>query len=96
MKFLRRWINNWLNTDDYDDFVHVSETPSIGYNTFETQGFNLRIWRADGGTIVESNYYSRKKDQGNNKLYIITDEKDLGQELAKIVTIEGLKHNEHY
>ena len=93
MKFLRRWVNNWLNKDDYDDtLVEVSS----GYhpNTFETQGFNLRILRAEGGTIVESYFYSRKKDNSNSRLYIITDERDLGQELAKIVTIEGLKHRE--
>ena len=94
MRFLRRWINNWLNKDDgYDDNL-VEVSPSY-HSNFDTQGFNLRIWRAEGGTIVESHFYSRKKDSSNSKLYIITDDRDLGQELAKIVTIEGLKNNEH-
>ncbi len=94
MRFLRRWINNWLNKDDYDEVVCVDDSPSLGYNNFETQGFSLRIWRADGGTIVESNFYNRLKDRGNSKLYIITDDKDIGQELGKIVVLEGLKHAE--
>jgi hypothetical protein len=41
--------------------------------------------------IIETNFYDRRKDQSNRSLHIITDDKDLGEEISKIITMESLK-----
>lgn len=56
------------------------------------KGFNFRVFKASGGTIVETFFYDRVRDNRNrNSLYVITEDKDLGQEIGKIITMESLK-----
>jgi hypothetical protein len=49
------------------------------------------VYKANGGTIVETSSYNIRKDQTNSGLYVILDTQDLGTEIGKIITIEGLK-----
>jgi hypothetical protein len=42
-------------------------------------------------TIVETSSYNIRKDHTNSRLYVILDTQDLGTEIDKIITIEGLK-----
>jgi hypothetical protein len=41
--------------------------------------------------VVETRTYDRVKDRNNNQLHIITDDKDLGKELGRIITLEVLR-----
>jgi hypothetical protein len=52
---------------------------------------NFTVYRANGGHVVETRQYDRKRDENNNSLHIITDDKDLGEEIGKIITFERLK-----
>lgn len=54
------------------------------------------LYRANGGYVVETNMRNRNDrntigESSTTKLHIITDAKDLGEELAKIVTLENLR-----
>lgn len=52
-------------------------------------GLNIRIVPASGGSIIsirKDNTYS-----SHNDLYIINEDKDLGAELGKIITLHYLK-----
>jgi hypothetical protein len=49
------------------------------------------IVEANGGTIVETSSYNIRKDHTNSGLYVILDTQDLGTEIGKIITIEGLR-----
>jgi hypothetical protein len=42
-------------------------------------------------TIVETLNYNVQKDHTNSGLYVILDTQNLGTEIGKIITIEGLK-----
>ncbi len=57
----------------------------------ESRGFNLKVVKANGGTIVEVSRYEISKDRNGCGVYVITDDKDLGDEIGKIITMEGLK-----
>jgi len=37
------------------------------------------------------NYYDKRTEQFYNRLYIVTDDKEFGKELDKIITMEGLQ-----
>jgi hypothetical protein len=49
------------------------------------------LYNATGGTVVELRSYDESKDRNHNVLYVISSDKDLGQELGHIVTMEALK-----
>lgn len=87
---IKQRIGHWLlrSNDEYaDQVVSVDEsTPS-----FDSQGFRIQVWKASGGTIIETRKYDRHRDENKGGMYIITDDKDLGEELGKIITMEGLK-----
>jgi hypothetical protein len=56
-----------------------------------SQSTNFSLYNANGGTVVELRSYNENTDRNHNVLYIIPSDKDLGQELGHIVTMEALK-----
>ena len=83
---LRKWLMD--DSDEYGAGVIAidSEGPNI-----QSQGFRLNIYGAAGGTIIETTKYDRQKDDHRHSLHVVTDDKDLGEELAKIITMESLR-----
>ena len=83
---LRKWLMD--DSDEYgDNIISVdSEGPNI-----QSQGFRLNVYSASGGTIVETTKYDSKKDEHRHSLHVVTDNKELGEELAKIITMESLR-----
>ena len=83
---LRKWLMD--DSDEYgDNIISVdSEGPNI-----QSQGFRLNIYSASGGTIIETTKYDSKKDEHRHSLHVVTDDKELGEELAKIITMESLR-----
>ena len=83
-------FRNWLMNDDeleYGNAIAVdSEGPDI-----QSQGFRLNVYSASGGTIIETTKYDRQKDNHKHSLHVVTDDKELGEELAKIITMESLR-----
>ena len=56
-----------------------------------SQSTNFALYNANGGTVVELRSYNESTDRNNTVLYVISSDKDLGQELGHIVTMEALK-----
>jgi hypothetical protein len=83
---LRKWLMD--DSDEYgNDIISVdSEGPNI-----QSQGFRLNVYSASGGTIVETTKYDRQKDEHRHSLHVVTDDKELGEELSKIITMESLR-----
>jgi hypothetical protein len=82
-------LRNWLLNDE-NEFSHSIAIDDCAPN-FQSQGFRLNIYGASGGTIIETTKYDRKSDENRNSLHIVTDDKDLGEELGKIITMEQLR-----
>ena len=86
---IRERIRNWLLKDNDDaELVYAEdcEGPDLDSNSFR-----LKIYGASGGTIIETTKYDQKKDENRHSLHVVTEDKDLGQELAKIITMEQLR-----
>lgn len=94
MKFLFNWLytklleSREINTDSIG---HQPSSRLVSSHQLESTGLELVIYRASGGHIVECRIYDRKTDRNDNKLHIITDDKDLGEELGRIITYENLR-----
>lgn len=91
MKWLKKKIKNWVFSDeeyamDSSLSIKVPEPRQV-----ESHGFTLRVYKASGGTVIESSMYDSIKDRHRNGLYVVTDDKDLGEEIGKIITMENLK-----
>ena len=84
---IRERIRNWL-LKDVDDPVYAEDCEGVDLHS---QGFRLQVYGASGGTIVETTKYDQKKDENRHSLYVVTEDKDLGEELAKIITMEQLR-----
>jgi hypothetical protein len=87
MRWLKKQLRNWINNDS-DVLVTLDDYP---IDRVDAHGFRLKVYKANGGTIVETSSYNIRKDHTNSGLYVILDTQDLGTEIGKIITIEGLK-----
>jgi hypothetical protein len=87
---LKQRIRNWLmkENDDAEECYAVEDSNGVDLSS---NSFRLNIYGASGGTIIETTKYDRKTDENRHSLHIVTEDKDLGQELAKIITMEQLR-----
>jgi hypothetical protein len=87
---LKQKIRNWLMNDQEDDYsVSIGIEDSIP--SIDSNGFKLQVYKANGGIVVETRNYDHRKDENRNSLYVITEDKDLGAEIGKIITMENLR-----
>jgi len=85
----RNWLRDWLVRFDQDSpepAQLVSRDESI-----DTDPMHLKIYRANGGTVIETRKYDRLKDRSHNQLHVITHDQDLGESIGKIITMESLR-----
>lgn len=90
MRKIRRWFRNWLDNDMISEAIPVGNHHKQ-FTSSENHGFQLKVISAKGGTVVETERLDRKHDRFERATYVVTDDKDLGAELAKIITMEQLK-----
>jgi hypothetical protein len=97
MNWLKRRLRNWINSDDEPNQVmkmssaHRGLAISSDNEILSTEPLRLSIYRANGGTVVETRTYDRQKDRSQNQLHIIGHDSDLGHSLSKIITMESLR-----
>lgn len=56
----------------------------------DSNGLSLTVFSATGGKIVKVHSYDKRLDRINSSLHIVTEQEDLGEELAQIITRENL------
>lgn len=81
---LRERLGNWLlNKPEEDDYSNM--------DSLNSNGMRFQLYNANGGYVIETRVYDETHDRNRNKLYVITEDKDLGEELGKIITMESLR-----
>lgn len=92
-----KWVNKWLYKKLKKAWSEEQDVPQPATLSVErsskidSNGMNFTVYRANGGHIIEYRQYDRHKDRSDIKLHIITDDKDIGEELGKIITFESLR-----
>ncbi len=85
---LKQRIRNWLmNDDDEPDYISTA----VEANSIDSNGMRFNLYKASGGFVIETRLYDERNDRNINKLHVITEDKDLGEELGKIITMESLR-----
>jgi hypothetical protein len=54
-------------------------------------GIRFEVYRANGGTVVETRRQDRRSGDSIYELHVISGEQDIGAEIGKIITMEALK-----
>jgi len=90
MGFLTRWFNRKIHNALSEGRI-ISETTAPNSSRLNSNGMNFSVHKANGGFIIEYHYYDRHRDRNENKLHIVTEDKDLGEELGKIISFETLR-----
>jgi hypothetical protein len=93
-KFMMQWFYNWLDrkiSNSRQNQLSVEKDVVVSTRTIDSSGMNFTVYRANGGHIIETRKYDRKRDSNDHSLHIITDDKDLGEEIGKIITFENLR-----
>jgi hypothetical protein len=88
-KRMIRGLITWSMSDRHQEDIQISdcaEEPRIS-----ATGIKFEVYRANGGTIVETRRYNRKNDENVYELHVITDTQDVGQAIGQIITMEALK-----
>ena len=90
MNWLKRKLRNWLAEDEQimsGKLIPVRESDSVEGDPV----LNFKVYSAIGGKVVEFRHYDRQKDRNFTQTYIITNDQDFGERIAKIATMEALK-----
>jgi hypothetical protein len=88
---LRDWLLDSGEEKMREDIYEVTRSQGISQSLDSDRGINFKVFKASGGTIIETSFYDRQKDRHNQSLHVITDDLDIGKEIGKIITMETMK-----
>jgi hypothetical protein len=95
---MKNWLRNKMHNFIFppDEAQRANKVPrgiaiTSDGETLSSEPLRLSVYRANGGTIVETRFYDRQKDRSQNHLHIVGNDEDLGRSLAKIITMEALR-----
>lgn len=93
------WFNKWIakkikqaREGEYE-LAKEAELMPLQKSTIvdNERTVTLNITKANGGWVIEHRQYNKRTDRNNNSVHIITDDKDLGDELGKILVLENMR-----
>ena len=95
MKWFKKLVASWAREGrNYEEdckepsrLISTAECASIN----DDPVLNFKVYTAVGGKVVEFRRYDRKSDRNDSTTYIITNDQDFGERIAKIATMEKLK-----
>jgi len=94
MEWLRLKILHRLETDPVIETKLARQ--KLGRDIEDSVGdepvMRFKVYSAIGGRIVEFSRHDRRTDRHEHTLYIINNDEDFGQRIAKIATLENLKN----
>jgi hypothetical protein len=96
MNWLKLRLRNWVNSAQDIEMSSNRKMAkglaiSTGDESLGTEPLRLSIYRANGGTVIETRQYDRQKDRNQNQLHIIGHNDNLGESIAKIIVLESLR-----
>ena len=98
MKWFDKWFAKkskeaWENTKKENIYIEKALNTMhdpIPSRVDNEKTMTFKITKANGGWVIEHYQYDKKSDRNKNGIHIVTDDKNLGEELSKIITYENL------
>ena len=91
-KWLRKTLIKFLNNND-ENMIGVERPSMLSKDSDLTSqpALYFKVFDAVGGKVVEFRRYDSRYDRSDSTTYIITNDQDFGERIAKIATLENLK-----
>ena len=89
-RLLHKWITEVAQEEEMTKISRLGidrSSPRIDSD----KGIRFQVYKATGGFVIETSMYDRQKDRHYQSLHIVADDKNLGEEIGKIITVEALK-----
>lgn len=93
INWIKRKVITWVR-DDWNEASRSSNVvavKSISASPEQHPVLSFRVYSATNGQILEFSHYDRKNDQHTSTIYIVEKDKDIGEYVAKCVSMELLK-----
>ena len=94
MKWFYKWLGKKIKKARENEYELAKEPdimPVTKSNRIDNERtMTLNITKANGGWVIENRQYDKRTDRNNSSVHIITDDKDLSEEIGKIITFESL------
>jgi hypothetical protein len=96
MKWFKKMLWRWTYEGrELEEKVSMSSSRLISRDECDAVSdepiLNFKVFSAVGGKVVEFRRYDRKSDRNDSTTYIITNDQDFGERIAKIAMMENLK-----
>ena len=83
-------FKDWLFAEPPDEVNYISvDEESVQLDRGSSIKFTIH--HANGGRVVQTRRYDEIKDRHIENLYVITNDKEFGYEIDKIIVMEGLR-----
>jgi hypothetical protein len=97
MIWLDKWIAKkvreaWDEPKQFHNIVGSKTAELVSRDRMDSSpDLNFRMFRAENGYVMEVRYSDKRTERTTTNLHLISDEEDLGQSIAHIITLESLK-----
>ena len=88
-KRMIKGLITWSMTDHSDRMEEVAI--SEDHCRIGATGIKFEVYRANGGTVIETRRPDRRTGDSIYELHVISGDQDIGAEIGKIITMEALK-----
>lgn len=94
MNWLKRRLRDWLRSGEINLGSKINGGTAHqlgGTQLLECDPMRINIYRAVGGTVIQTSTYDKSTDRGHTRLHIVTDDQDLGKSISQIIIMETLR-----
>ena len=71
--------------------IHTLSDVRISSGLDGPADLNFRMYKAENGWVMEVRQHDRRTDRQHTNLHLIADNEELGDSIAKIITLESLR-----
>jgi hypothetical protein len=88
-KRMIKGLVTWSMNDHNQDRAEIAMSEDAC--RISATGIRFEVYRANGGTVVETRRNDRRTGDSLFELHVISSDQDIGEEIGKIITMESLK-----
>ena len=88
-KRMIKGLVTWSMNDRHEEEMKIAQDREE--IRISATGIRFEVYRANGGTVVETRRQDRRSGDSIYELHVISGEQDVGAEIGKIITLEALK-----
>jgi len=90
-----RWVSDYEYASEERTTIVSSRNRvrnrDIDEENIRSNGMVFHLYAAQGGTVIETTYYDKKKDDNEHRLYIISEGESFNDTLGQIVSMERMR-----